>query len=98
MLIYDKEDAVDENDRRRLFVCFGAAVLHHYRNNIVAVRGQETVGGFRLRNPALVRKMCDEALRVFNFQLDWMDVDSAIELYIRPGQMLEGDAKPFSIP
>ena len=74
--------------RYRGMIYFAVATLHLYRGSIVAVRGPQTPEQFWERNKELVKRVCDEALTLFAYELSSEQINRAIWAYLQPGQVV----------
>ncbi len=73
------------SDQYKLMVYFAVATLHFYRADIVAVRGPKTAGEFAERNKDVIKRVCDEALNLFNYELSHEQVGRAVIAYMTAG-------------
>lgn len=93
--ISDKEPGM--TDQYRLMVYFAIATLHLYRADIVAVRGPQTPEEFADRNKDVVKRVQDEALNVFHYELSSEQMGRAIIAFLAPGQSVAKTA-PATMP
>lgn len=73
----------------RLMIYFAVATLHFYRGSIVAVRGPQTPEEFREKNKEVVKRVFDEALSLFKYELSHEQMTRAIAAYLAKGQKVE---------
>ncbi len=85
------------SEQYRLMIYFAVATLHLYRAGIVVVRGRQTPVDFATRNKDVIKRVCDEALNLFGYELSQEQVDRAIVAYLAPGQSVAG-AKAAILP
>lgn len=85
------------SEQYRLMIYFAVATLHFYRGSIAAVRGPQTSKEFRERNEAVIKRVSDEALSLFNYELSSEQMGRAITAYLMPGQEV-ANTTPATIP
>ena len=73
-------------EQYRLMVYFAVATLHFYRADIAAVRGPQTPGEFAATNKDVIKRVLDEALNLFNYELSHEQISRAVVAYMAPGQ------------
>ena len=74
------------SERYRLMIYFAVGTLHLYRKDIVPLERGEGVEIFRKKNEATVKRVFDEALSLFCYELSYEQVDRAIFAYCAPAQ------------
>lgn len=73
-------------EQYRLMVYFAIATLYLYRTDIVAVRGQQTPDEFMERNKSVIKRVSEEALNLFHYELSGEQMGRAVVAYLAPGQ------------
>lgn len=76
----------------RKMVYFAIATLYLYRCSIAAVRGPQTVPEFIARNELVIKRVRDEAISLFGYELSQEQIGRAIFAYLAPGQRVENTA------
>lgn len=76
-------------EQYRLMTYFAVATLYFYRSSIVAVRGPQTPAEFAERNPEVLKRVAEEGLSLFNYELSHEQMMRAIAAYLTPGQKVE---------
>jgi hypothetical protein len=92
-----KWELITMSEKYRLMTYFAVATLHFYRADIVAVRGPQTVEQFVERNEDIIKRVCDEAVSLFNYELSIAQVGHAVMAYLTPGQSV-ANTKVATIP
>jgi hypothetical protein len=64
---------------------FIVATLHFYRTDIKVVRGEQTVEQFKTNNEDVVKRVYDEAVSLFSYELSSAQMDCGIKAYIMKG-------------
>lgn len=65
---------------------FAIATMHFYREDIVPLKEGETLGVFADKNKALIKRVCEEALNLFQYELSSKQIGSAIAGYCAKAQ------------
>lgn len=56
-------------DQYKLMIYFAVATLYFYRKDIVPCKEGQTLGVFADNNSAIIQKVKDEAISLFNYEL-----------------------------
>jgi hypothetical protein len=73
----------------RAAIYFGVATLHFYRDDLLPLTPQQTLGDFADANAAVIRQVCKEALETLRCELSHEQVGRMIAAYL---------AAPASLP
>lgn len=84
-------------DQYRLMIYFAVATLHFYRADIVAVEGSQTPKEFADRNKDVLKRVEDEALNLFRYELSSEQMGRAICAFLAPGQSVT-ETEPATMP
>lgn len=68
---------------------FAIATFHFYREDIIPLKEDETLGVFAENNKAIVQRVCEEAKSLFNYELSHEQIGKAIGAYVAPAQSLK---------
>lgn len=70
------------SDKYRLMVYFAVGTLHFYRQDIVPIGEGESFGSFAEKNRDVIRRVCDESLSLFNYELSHNQIGMAVKAYL----------------
>lgn len=70
----------------RLMIYFACATLYFYRTSIVVTHGAQTPEDFARHNQDVLRRVNDEALSLFNYELSSDQMGRAVASFLAPGQ------------
>jgi len=68
-------------EKYRLMIYFAIATLHLYSKD-VCLKSGNNVKSFRKKYPGIVKRVSDESLTIFTYELSWEQMDMAIYAYI----------------
>ena len=69
-------------------IYFAVTTLHLYRASIAVVRGPQTPQEFIERNSAVIKRLSEEAIELFQYELSPEQIDRAVVCYLTPGQIV----------
>lgn len=77
----------------RAMIYFGVATLHFYRDDILPLTPQQTLGDFADGNAALISRVCQEAIKYMKYELSHEQIGRIIAAYLAGPVSLEPEAK-----
>jgi len=69
------------SEQYRLMIYFAVATFHFYRNDIIPLEVGERYGVFAEKNKAVIKRVCDEALTLFQYELSDEQIGRAVKAY-----------------
>lgn len=83
------------SERYRLMIYFAHSTMMIYDKGII-IREDMSIDEFRTANPELIKRVFDEGLSIFNYELSMEQMDKAIKVYsickYRPNSVHETEA------
>jgi len=76
-------------DQYRSMIYFAVATLYSYEKDIIPLKEGEKTSVFMDNNKDILKRVCDEALSLFSYELDYSQVRCAIEKYSIPAQSIK---------
>jgi hypothetical protein len=70
------------SDNYRLMIYFAHSTMVIYEKTIES-NSNMTIGEFRGKNKDVVKRVFDEGLSIFNYELSWNQIDAAIAVYLK---------------
>lgn len=70
----------------RLMIYFAVATFHFYREDIIPLEEGEQLGVFLKKNKDVVARVLLEAQRLFQYELSYRQIGTAIQAYTAPGK------------
>ncbi len=65
----------------RAMICFAHSTLVIYSKSIIS-EPDMSIKEFRNKNEAVIKRVFDEGLTIFNYELSWLQIDKAINVYL----------------
>jgi hypothetical protein len=78
------------SDQYHLMIYFAVATLHFYRKDIVPIKEGEVYGVFAKKNKGVLKRVSDEALSLFNYELSHEQIGRAVKSYCAEAQSVRG--------
>ncbi len=73
----------------RLMIYFIVATMHLYREDVIPLGENETLGSFAKKNRKVIDRVAQEGRNLFGYEISHEQVGKAIEAYLAPGQSVD---------
>ena len=73
----------------RAMIYAAVATMHFYRKDIVDINPGEVYGVFHEKNQKVMRRVLEELLNLFNYQLSSEQLGKAIKAYLHESQSVD---------
>lgn len=75
--------------RYRAAIYFAVATLHFYREELLPLSPQQTLGDFADANRKVIDRVCEEALEYLRYELSHEQIGRALKAYLSESCRLE---------
>jgi hypothetical protein len=80
--------------RYRAAIYFAVATLHFYRDEILPLTPQQTLGDFADANYEVINRVCQESKRYLNYELSHEQIGRAIQAWVADPCKLNEEPQP----